>query len=143
MNLGLDPLLLIPLAVVIFLMALPHLRRRMMGKVNFVKTYEFYRQLEAGSKAVIIDVRKEKDFVHRHILEAVNIPMAEFEDRLSSDDERLQAYKNHPLVLICQSDLDSIRAARKLGDHGFTDVTVIKGGMFRWGLDRLPTERKS
>lgn len=45
------------------------------------------------------------------------------------------------LVIVCKSDVDPIRAARKLERYGFANITVMKGGMFRWWLDRLPVER--
>jgi rhodanese-related sulfurtransferase len=41
-------------------------------------------------------------------------------------------------VLVCQTDKRSASAAALLGDAGFRDVVVLRGGMVRWNEAGLP-----
>lgn len=47
--------------------------------------------------------------------------------------------KEHPIVLYCHFGVRSLDAAIFLTDRGFTDVTVIKGGIDAWSQDVDPS----
>ena len=81
MNLDLEPWLLFPLALVLFLMALPILSRRLKGKVTYTTTGELNILQAQGKPVVIIDIRQVKDFAQGHIEGAVNIQIGPLKEK--------------------------------------------------------------
>ena len=53
-------------------------------KPEFIGIDELVRQLKAGAKPVIVDVRTAEEFRDAHILSAVSAPLAEFKDYMGS-----------------------------------------------------------
>jgi hypothetical protein len=53
-------------------------------KPEFIGIEELVKELVAGAKPVIIDVRTTEEFNEVHILSAVSAPLAEFENYLKS-----------------------------------------------------------
>ena len=53
-------------------------------KPEFIGIEELVRQLKAGVKPVIVDVRTAEEFREAHILSAVSAPLAEFKNYLKS-----------------------------------------------------------
>jgi hypothetical protein len=53
-------------------------------KPEFIGVEELVRQLHAGAKPVIVDVRTEKEYQEAHILSAVSAPLADFKSYISS-----------------------------------------------------------
>ena len=120
-------------------MALPILSRSLHGQVNYIIPLDLKKRLDAKEEIVVLDLRSAADFKRAHIVGAINIKprhLADnFEEELGSGGD---LGKNKPIVLVCQSDLKSIRTAKVLNRHGRSDVMVMKGGMFRWKRERLP-----
>ena len=48
--------------------------------------------------------------------------------------------KNEPILVTCANGLDSTFAAATLSDMGYSDVSVLNGGMKAWRSDGLPVE---
>ncbi len=138
MNLNLEPWLLLPLALVLFLMAMPVLSRRFKGKVEYITTDQLNNILARGEPVVVIDIRPEKDFAQGHIEGAVNISPATLKKKIEDEEQDFTRLKDQAIVVVCRSDLDSIGAARSLEKSGFMDVSVLKGGVFRWKRDHRP-----
>ena len=90
-------------------------------------------------KAVVVDVREEKDFISGHIANAINIPRKDF--RLFS--ERLKRYKNKPLIVCCSTGSASSGAVRELKKIGFEQSFVLKGGVVAWKSANYPLVRPS
>jgi hypothetical protein len=53
-------------------------------KPEFIGIEELVRQLKAGAKPVIVDVRTAEEFREAHILSAVSAPLAEFKAYMKS-----------------------------------------------------------
>lgn len=53
-------------------------------KPVFIGIEELVKELKAGAKPVIVDVRTAEEFHEAHILSAVSAPLAEFKDYLKS-----------------------------------------------------------
>jgi hypothetical protein len=53
-------------------------------KPVFIGIEELVKELNAGAKPVIVDVRTAEEFREVHILSAVSAPLAEFKDYLKS-----------------------------------------------------------
>ena len=89
--------------------------------------------------ATIIDVRGPEQYAQGHLLRARNLPSKELADRIS-EIERL---KGKPIIVTCDigSGGPSTRAAKVLKQHGFTDVSILEGGIAAWRKADLPVEK--
>ena len=87
--------------------------------------------------AVVVDVRSADDFSRSHILNAINIPDKDMQDRKSELDQ----YKAKPLVLCCATGPSSTRFARLLRQDGFEKVFSLAGGIASWRNANLPLSK--
>lgn len=124
------------LAVVAFLPRLIVTLRR--GPL--LDTVEFQRRLEHGADLLVLDVRTAADFTGKqgHIEGALNIPLEELPQRLGELDD----YRQHPVAIVCRTDMRSAEAARLLVKSGFGDVQVVRNGMTGWLKAGLPVTRR-
>jgi hydroxyacylglutathione hydrolase len=76
--------------------------------------------------AVLVDVREPEEYVAGHVPGSINIPQADLASRLD------ELPRNHPLHVICQHGMRSLRAAQFLKQSGFTDVATVDGGTTAW-----------
>ena len=107
------------------------------GRVKGAKTISALEmpRLQRNDNCVVIDVNPSKDFAVSHIPNSVNIPV----DDLTAENKSLLKHKDDTAVLVCQSGSHSIKAAKKLIDLGFSDVTILNGGLMSWTKENLPT----
>jgi metal-sulfur cluster biosynthetic enzyme/rhodanese-related sulfurtransferase len=83
----------------------------------------------------VLDVRTEAEWANGHIPKAHLIPVDELEDRLSELPPR------DTLILVhCASGGRSTAACETLGQHGFTRLLNLAGGMHGW---QGPTTREA
>ena len=87
--------------------------------------------------AAVIDLRAAGDFRNGHILNAVNIPESELQER----QKDLGKYKGKPVIACCQNGAVSGRVARTLRTEGFEKVYCLKGGVAAWQSANLPVAR--
>ncbi len=73
------------------------------------------------SNATIIDVREAGEFASGHLINAVNIPMSEFRQRLD------EIPTDKPVYLHCRSAQRSYNVTRALVNLGYTNVYNISG----------------
>ena len=90
-------------------------------------------------KAVVVDVREEKEFISGHIAKAINIPRKDF----SVFSERLKKHKNKTLIVCCSSGSVSSRAVRELKKIGFEQSFILKGGVVAWKSANYPLVKPS
>lgn len=84
--------------------------------------------------AVVLDVRDRKDFAAGHIVDAVHIPYASLDQRLSE----IEAFRDRPVVIVCKMGQHSSAVGSKLKAKGFDDVRRLGGGMAEWTASNLP-----
>ena len=131
------PEVILALLLVGVLLALPVVSRKILGPVDYVLPRELMIRLDAGERVRVFDIRPPRDFANGHLPGALNVPRQELAQRLA---ETGGTGSGPPPVLVCQSDLRSSAAAKKLERSGHGKVVVMKGGMHRWKRDRLPIE---
>lgn len=90
----------------------------------------------AGHGGVIVDVRDEQAFRHRHIKGAIHIPLEELRE-IAQDCTSL-ADHDKAVILYCQDGKKSALGAELLNDLGFTHACFLKGGLPHWELEALP-----
>ncbi|MCM0034924.1 MAG: rhodanese-like domain-containing protein [Burkholderiaceae bacterium] len=86
--------------------------------------------------AITIDIRPTEAFGSGHILHARSIPAADIEKKAAN------LPKNKPLIVVCDFGRTSGAAAVRLRALGFTDVSVLGGGMRAWSTAGLPLTTK-
>ncbi|MGH7249954.1 MAG: rhodanese-like domain-containing protein, partial [Minisyncoccia bacterium] len=110
-------------------------------KYNLLSSDEFNTLATKNNDVIIIDVRKAEDFNNQskqyfrnvgNIRNAVNIPADHLNDHLKD----MAASKNKPVVIYSfgGNNDDAYNSARLLVNNGFTNVYVLKDGIFdfRW-----------
>ena len=128
-------LLLIAVAVVSGAMLLwPYIRRGTGGpRVNTLEATLMMNKEGAG----LVDLRDDADFAKGHVLNAVNIPMAQLESRLGE----LSKFKDKPLIVYCDAGNRSGAAHVILKKNGFDKAFNLGGGIAAWQQAGLPLEK--
>ena len=85
----------------------------------------------------IVDVRDEADFAKGHVLNAQNIPLAQFEKRVGE----LAKFKDKPVIVHCESGGRSSAALEILKKNGFSKYFNLNGGIAAWQQAGLPLEK--
>ncbi len=134
----LEPYLLLPLALVLFMMALPIISRRKYRNIGYIQPFELSRRQAAGEELTILDLRPKKEFDQGHIQDAVNVSVREVAQKLGDGGAARAEIGDQDLVLVCTSDLASTRLAGKLEKNGLSGIQVLKGGMHKWKRDHQP-----
>ena len=125
------------LALVAFL---PRLIKRLLKKpAHMLSAAELKQRLDKGEDVLVIDVRSSEEYVGDlgHIGGSRNIAIEDLPRHL----DELKAYRQRPIVIVCRTDRRSMKAAQMLIQAGFSDSTVLRGGMEQWNRNRLPVVR--
>lgn len=123
--------LFVALGVIVLMLAYSYFGDKLTG-YQTVSPEEATRLYNDGAK--LIDVRSEAEYKSGRIGEAENLPVSSFESKVS----KLEAYKEKPIVVYCQSGARSAKAAGILAKHGFTQVHNLGGGILAWKASGLP-----
>ena len=92
--------------------------------------------LERGAKFALIDVREAGEYNSTHIPDSILISRRDLEFQMST-----AVPVNNAQVVLCDDDgLRSELAAATLERMGYTNVSVLEGGINRWGIQNYPTE---
>jgi len=115
------------------------------GPLGFAAARQAVHWIDAGqlcqrlsdASVLILDVGTSLDF------EAAHVPGARWISRGWLDLELPELFPDRaqPIFLSCPDGRQSILAAQTLGDLGYTDVSVLNGGMRSWLEAGLPTEK--
>ncbi|QSX30151.1 MULTISPECIES: rhodanese-like domain-containing protein [Shewanella] len=95
-------------------------------------------QLVNKQGAKVVDVRGKEDFRKGHIVDALNISMAEIKNNQLS---ALESAKTSPIILVCNAGMTSSQAAQLLVKQGFEQVFNLKGGMGDWQAANMPVSK--
>ena len=103
---------------------------------NTISALEMPR-LQRDDKSVIIDVNTSKDFALSHIPDSINFPLED----ISADNKALLKHKDSTVIVVCQSGTRSIKAAKQLVEYGFSNITILRGGLLSWTKENLPVTK--
>lgn len=87
--------------------------------------------------ALVLDVREAAEYEKGHMLNARNIAIGEIEARAAE----IEKYKAKPVIIVCDNDNRSGRAATALRKLGFEQVFTLSGGIGAWRQAGLPLEK--
>ena len=88
-------------------------------------------------EATVIDIRSVNAFQEGHIVGAMNCPADNFEQKVNS----LNKFKNKHLVIVCNLGNSAVKIAKQLKDQGFTQVSILQGGIQAWRTAGLPLQK--
>lgn len=87
---------------------------------------------------VVVDVRGDGEFRQGHVINAVNLPLQYLPDQI----QKLEKFRQRPVVTVCKTGQQSARAGGILRSRGFEKVYTLSGGLQAWESANLPLSRK-
>ena len=103
----------------------------MAGSITAAELQDRY---QSGGEIAIVDAREEGSFHDRHLLMASCLPLS----RLESIAPELLPRSAVPIVVCDNGEGLVQRAAARLIEGGYTDVSVLEGGVAAWGAAGFP-----
>jgi rhodanese-related sulfurtransferase len=100
----------------------------MAGDIGHVNARQLKAQLHDGGEIALLDAREEGIFHARHLLLASCVPLSRLE--LLIDD--LVPRRGARVVWCDDGEGSALRAARRMVGFGYTDVSVLDGGIAGW-----------
>jgi rhodanese-related sulfurtransferase len=105
---------------------------------GMITAVELRRRYQVGGEIAIVDAREEGSFHDRHLLMASCLPLS----RLELIAPGLLPRRSAPIV-VCDDKSPggeelAERAARRLVEGGYTDVSVLEGGVTAWEKAEFP-----
>src|SRR5215475_3255480 len=91
-------------------------------------------RLRRGGEIAIVDAREEGSFHDRHLLMASCLPLS----RLEMIAPGLLPRRSAPIVVTDNGEGLADRAAARLAEGGYTDVSVLQGGVAAWEAAEFP-----
>ncbi len=127
-------------AVVLYFALRSYLPRLLNRKVKFMKAAQISQKLEAGEEMLIIDIRAQNAVTRfpQSLQGAIHLPVQEAMSRIPSLKEKFDGYLDTPILVICQSNTIAPKIASMFAKAGFSDVSVLLGGINMWNRLRLP-----
>jgi len=128
-------LLFLALLVTSTLLVLTSVRPKLLGysELNVAESVHFMN----CDEGVTLDVRDKNEFEEAHLLNALNIPQSELEQRITE----LDAYRSEPILVYCRTGQRSAKAAVLLKRQGFDPVYKMSGGMLAWQGAKMPVSK--
>jgi len=124
-------LLALMLTISFFVLVFSELRRKASGTTT-VDPADAVRLI--NNDGIVLDLRSNEAYSRGHIVNAKSIPF----DELDAHRNKINAFKNKPIVAVCEAGTTSTRAVASLRSSGFESVYGLKGGMNAWNQAGLP-----
>lgn len=86
------------------------------------------------SKALVLDVRDEAEYVAGHIQGAKHIPVADLLARI----KEIEKFKDKPVLVHCQKGMRAKAACSILRSQQFSQLQNLEGGIDSWIEAKLP-----
>ena len=109
---------------------LPRLVKMVRRRGSWIEPLALAQRMEQGTTLSLIDVRSAQEFNGPlgHIPGSRNIPLEQLPEQVSD----LLGTATDTLVLICQTDKRSAKAAEILSKNGHPNPQILRGGMSQW-----------
>src|SRR5215471_21587720 len=109
-------------------------QRRRAEMAGSITPVELRRRYQAGGEIAVVDAREEGVFHDRHLLMAACLPLS----RLGLIAPGLLPRRSAPIVVCDDGEGLAERAAARLIEGGYTDVSVLAGGIAAWEAAGFP-----
>ncbi|RUO30734.1 rhodanese-like domain-containing protein [Aliidiomarina sedimenti] len=87
---------------------------------------------------VFVDVRSADEFSQGHIQGARNISLEQLK---AGETKNLEKFKDAPIVVVCNHGNTAKQGAVALEKAGFSQASVLQGGMFAWKNASFPVSK--
>ena len=122
------------LAFVLLFVVIIYEEKKASGSGGFALAPATAVNLINREKAVVLDLRSEEQFKAGHIVDAVNVPFAEFEVKLKT----LEKYQQRNLILVCPLNKSATLVMTKIRKAGFAKASLLAGSIDAWKKAELP-----
>ncbi|MEW5986393.1 MAG: molybdopterin-synthase adenylyltransferase MoeB [Chloroflexota bacterium] len=104
------------------------------GSVPMITPLELHRRLAQGQRPFILDVREPHEWEISNLahLGAILIPQGQVLERMGELDTAVE------IVVHCRTGVRSASVIRLLGQHGFSKLLNLEGGINRWAQEVEP-----
>lgn len=92
-----------------------------MKNISYDQAIEILRNYNT----ILIDVQTESDYVKKHMINSINIPVEEINQRVN----KLIKDKNQIIIVYCLKGIRSVAAYDMLKRLGYNNVYNIQGGI--------------
>lgn len=128
-----DHYILTTLWLVVFFLLLNNLVKYRLSSIKMLKPQE--ATIAANRGGVFVDVRTPEEFAEGHIQGAKNVTLQQIK---AEEIKNLEKYKDAPIVLVCNHGNTAKQGAVALEKAGFTQPSVLQGGMHAWKNASFP-----
>ena len=90
-------------------------------------------------EGLVLDIRNEKEYRVSHIIDAKHITTEKVNN---NDFASLEKHKDKPIIVVCVAGITASKVANQLLKAGFSQVSLLKGGMNAWTGAGLPVVKK-
>ncbi len=125
-----NSMLFVAAGVIVGLIIINEWRIRSRGFISILPT-EVVQKINQGAK--VLDIRAESVFKQGHIVDSLHMPA----DKVSQVVAKLSD-KNQSIIVACETGLRCNRVASVLVKDGYTQVSILRGGLQAWINDKLP-----
>ncbi len=130
------PFLVTAFVVLLVMLVMNEFKRKLLG-FNEIDVNETVKLIN-HEDAAVLDVREPDEYREGHIKGAIHIPLGLLEGQL----DKLEKYRDHPLVVYCRSGQRAAKAAAILQRQGFSKIYKMNGGMMAWTSANMPVSRR-
>jgi rhodanese-related sulfurtransferase len=96
-------------------------------------------QLVNRQDGLVLDIRKKVEFEKGHIAGALHLAIETIQKK---DFSLLEKKQSKPIIVVCNAGMAANGASAILFKHGFTNVSLLQGGMNTWIGASLPVTQK-
>lgn len=97
------------------------------SSIKSIDVIKLKEMMDAKEEFKLIDCREADEFETVHIEGSVLMPLSTLEQEYSKIEDQ-----NEKIIVLCQSGMRSQRACHILKEKGFTDLTIVEGGVMDW-----------
>lgn len=88
--------------------------------------------------AFVLDIRQSNEFKTGHILGAKQLKPEQIN---KADFSTLEKNKDKPIIVVCAMGMTAKKTAMQLIKAGFSQVSILRGGMNAWTTAGLPVSK--
>jgi glyoxylase-like metal-dependent hydrolase (beta-lactamase superfamily II) len=108
-------------------------RPELVERTERVTAQNLAEALGSGEPPVVLDVRAPREHEEKRIEGSLNVPLNRLPEQIA------EVPRHRPVVIHCATDNRSATAASLLAREGYTDISVLVGGIGAWEASRLET----
>jgi len=109
------------------------MQNKLNGYFKGITAEELKADIDSGMEQIILDVRNPDEYEQMRLgINETLIPLGQLRSRL----RELPDNRNTPIVVYCKISLRGYEAALILQANGYTDVSVLEGGIMAWPFGR-------